>query len=1031
MAKKFTAKDQQALNAQAKEYGKILQANQAKVDTMSQKYDSFADKRKKEAKDYLKSLQAAEKALDTINNNYSEILDNLQSAQDAAKEQANYQREIEQAGHSLTKIMGDFAKQQEESILNAAALSDYSVTETQAKLAQAALDKGRLAVGQSISALISLDAQMLTDVVDSNIDIGSLMESQDQILTEMAQTHQDEISALEQLNASEEEILAKKIEQKTEEDEILTFMEAQVDKAQELNDKLSEKNALGIEYRKILGQQQERLNEQQKAMNDLKDKISDYVGMFSNPQLLIFTAGKWLLDQIGLAREFANEMGTGMGFATEMTAQSKLIALEFAGMGIKAEDVVNAQKAMLNQSFQLSEVNRENVKNVTLLADRFGLGSETAAKFVKNLNEMEESTGTTAEEAAQFLKGMAEVNNLAPGQLMAVVADNTEQFSRFGKRGFEEMTKAAIATKKLNVEFSSLLSAGKGMLDVESSLQAEMEASVLIGRELNLNAARQAYNSGNMLEFTKEITKQAGSLADFQDMSVIKQDSLAAALGMTTEELVNILENQGKINDITDEGADAVKKISEEQSLQDPWYMRTLSFLGEHATMAATVASSFGGWSKMLGPVGGLLGGIGKKIGGMIPGLNKLTGAGAGPLTKAGKPDMRFKVNKEKFGGAAKPDLPKAKAPTMPDTKGGGPGAKGGVMDNIGKMDMKKAMQGAAAMILVAAAVFVFAKAVQEFMKVSWEAVGMAVVSMLALVGAVALLGAIMMSGVGAAAIIAGAAAMLIVASAMYVLAHALKVVSEAIPNFLLLIPMLPQLAMGMMMMYPAIPAMFLMAPALIAMGLALGAASVGFLLFTAAGGAESLLAMSEALAPLAELGEGLLMGGAGIAALGVGIIPLAIGMLLLGPMVPMFMMFATAITMMIEPLTILATLLEPLTGMGMVLAQLGMGFAALGVGFIPMAVGLALITPLLPTLFALEKLGLLGSIKTAEADLEAAENEEESEGGGGRGSAMGNAMMMAKLDELISAVKSGGTINLDGRKVGEVLHLGKGPVGA
>jgi hypothetical protein len=72
-------------------------------------------------------------------------------------------------------------------------------------------------------------------------------------------------------------------------------------------------------------------------------------------------------------------------------------------------------------------------------------------------------------------------------------------------------------------------------------------------------------------------------------------------------------------------------------------------------------------------------------------------------------------------------------------------------------------------------AVFVFGKAVQEFMKVSWESVGMAVVSMLTLVGAVALLGTIMSSGVGTVAILAGAAAMLVIAASVLVLGHALQ----------------------------------------------------------------------------------------------------------------------------------------------------------------------------------------------------------------------------------------------------------------
>ena len=199
-------------------------------------------------------------------------------------------------------------------------------------------------------------------------------------------------------------------------------------------------------------------------------------------------------------------------------------------------------------------------------------------------------------------------------------------------------------------------------------------------------------------------------------------------------------------------------------------------------------------------------------------------------------------------------------------------------------------------MIIVAAAVVVFAFAVQQFMNVSWEAVGMAVVSMLALVGAVALLGAIMMSGVGAVAIIAGAAAMLIVAAAVLVLAAALYVMSMAIPNFLLLIPMLPELAIGMLMMYPAIPAFYLMGLALIPFGIGLIAASFGLMIWSAVGGSEILVSKGESMTQLAPI---LPLFALGMAALGMvsplmmlvglAMIPLGFGMLLASPGIYMF----------------------------------------------------------------------------------------------------------------------------------------------
>jgi hypothetical protein len=135
-------------------------------------------------------------------------------------------------------------------------------------------------------------------------------------------------------------------------------------------------------------------------------------------------------------------------------------------------------------------------------------------------------------------------------------------------------------------------------------------------------------------------------------------------------------------------------------------------------------------------------------------------------------------------------------------------------------------MAGGAALVLVAAAVFVFGKAVQEFMNVSWEAVGMAVVSMLALVGALALVGTIMMSGVGAVAIIAGAAAMLVIAAALFVLG---KAIQEIATGFGMMGELTTQLT-----------ALVMIAPGLIALagifgmlGIGLMAMSVGLALVT------------------------------------------------------------------------------------------------------------------------------------------------------------------------------------------------------
>jgi hypothetical protein len=146
-------------------------------------------------------------------------------------------------------------------------------------------------------------------------------------------------------------------------------------------------------------------------------------------------------------------------------------------------------------------------------------------------------------------------------------------------------------------------------------------------------------------------------------------------------------------------------------------------------------------------------------------------------------------------------------------------------------------------------------------MKVSWEAVGMAVVSMLALVGAVALLGAIMTSGVGAVAILAGAAAMLVIAASVLVLGHALQAIGTGFEmmstGIQTLMPQLMAVATTIGGLVTLIPSIALLAysimglsGSLVALGVAGLVAAPGLMALTAVGaistGLNSLMGGDE-----------------------------------------------------------------------------------------------------------------------------------------------------------------------------------------
>tara|TARA_Y100000310_G_scaffold297419_1_gene330415 strand:- start:1203 stop:3788 length:2586 start_codon:yes stop_codon:yes gene_type:complete len=178
-----------------------------------------------------------------------------------------------------------------------------------------------------------------------------------------------------------------------------------------------------------------------------------------------------------------------------------------------------------------------------------------------------------------------------------------------------------------------------------------------------------------------------------------------------------------------------------------------------------------------------------------------------------------------------------------------------GVAQGIGHFGKPQVLLGALALVIVAGGIWVFAKAMMEFTKVTWKAVGVAVVSMIALVGALALIGALMMSGIGAVALLAGAAALVIVAGAMWVLGKALQEIGKSIPLFTPLLDKFSELGMVGLKLIGAAAGITAVAAAL-AVFMAVGA--VGGVVSAAAGVVTGILdwfSGKETKSPLQILG--------------------------------------------------------------------------------------------------------------------------------------------------------------------------------
>ena len=98
----------------------------------------------------------------------------------------------------------------------------------------------------------------------------------------------------------------------------------------------------------------------------------------------------------------------------------------------------------------------------------------------------------------------------------------------------------------MGLNLSTVEKISDSLLDFQSSLTAEFEAEVLLGRNLELSKARLLALDGDLNGVLKEIVKNVGTEVELNKLNRFERGALARALGVEATELAKIVSLQGK-----------------------------------------------------------------------------------------------------------------------------------------------------------------------------------------------------------------------------------------------------------------------------------------------------------------------------------------------------------------------------------------------------------------------------------------------------------------------------------------------------
>jgi len=313
---------------------------------------------------------------------------------------------------------------------------------------------------------------------------------------------------------------------------------------------------LEYQYREL-----EKINDEERKQSTLSSVIKDKIKginreYFTTLGLLKLIVNATLASDeqtTALAKSFGVTKRAAKEVRDNMVAFSRAADSSF----VNVDRLFKAQQALTEQLGIAVDFGGKEQEQFARLTEIVGLSADEAGKLAK----FSAATGVSTDKyVADIRKSVffAERTNkihVSDKEILSTISKLSAGILVKFSQNPKAIAEAVVQAKALGTSLEQVDKTGESLLNWETSIGNELEAELITGKQINLEKARYAALTGDQVTLMNELANQVGSLADYQNMNVIAQQSLAQAFGMSREEMSEMLIKQQAITQYGDKAA--------------------------------------------------------------------------------------------------------------------------------------------------------------------------------------------------------------------------------------------------------------------------------------------------------------------------------------------------------------------------------------------------------------------------------------------------------------------------------------------
>jgi len=301
---------------------------------------------------------------------------------------------------------------------------------------------------------------------------------------------------------------------------------------------------------RVLKDQIQSLSSQNKELDGQTSKYKN-IGNALKGQLTSFNAIDFIV--IGLIDGFTQSqkgiglMAKGLGMSATRAANMRHEFANISNLSMNAnltvKDLQDSQIAVGQALGSNAQLNTADLETMTDIVKKTGLQHSELI----GIEKLSLATGTSLDDNVESALGGA----TAFAMQNKMVIDNNKVLREVNKASSslklslggstKELGKAVVQAQLFGLTLEQAEKMSSGLLNFEQSIENELSAELLTGKDLNLERARGLALNGDIAGAATEIAAQVGSAADFGKMNVIQQEAIAKAVGLSREELASSL----------------------------------------------------------------------------------------------------------------------------------------------------------------------------------------------------------------------------------------------------------------------------------------------------------------------------------------------------------------------------------------------------------------------------------------------------------------------------------------------------------